>query len=168
MNKQTGPYVRAVMETALEPWLKSLRHIERRLREGNLVAAVDDAAVPQAAKKEKLAPVMGDAPMSVVNLILTMAGAGHLHLLDSLVTELEGHVESAGRGLMGTVRSAVPLTAGERQRLERGLAQRFGEEIVLKYEVDEALIGGLVVRVGDMVMDGSVASRLATLKEQLS
>jgi F-type H+-transporting ATPase subunit delta len=167
MNKQTGPYVQAVMETALEPWLKSLRHVERRLREGNLVSSVDNPALPQAAKKDLLVPVMGDAPMSVVNLILTMAGSGHLHLLDSLVAELEKQVESAGRGLMGTVRSAVPLTAGERQRLEAGLAKRFGEEIVLKYELDESLIGGLVVRVGDMVMDGSVASRLATLKEQL-
>jgi F-type H+-transporting ATPase subunit delta len=168
MKKQTAPYVRAVMETALEPWLKSLRHVERRLREGNLVAAVDDTAMPQAAKKERLAAAMGDAPMSVVNLILTMAGSGHLHLLGSLIHELEGQVESAGRGLLGTVRSAVPLTAGERQRLELGLAQRFGEELVLKYVVDESLIGGLVVRVGDMVMDGSVAARLAALRDQLS
>ncbi len=168
MNKQTAPYVRAVMETALEPWLKSLRQVERRLREGNLIAAVDDAAMPQLAKKERLAPVIADAPMSVANLVLTMAGSGHLHLLNSLVRELEGQVEGAGRGLLGTVRSAVPLTPNERQRLERGLAQRFGDEVALKYEVDEALIGGLVVRVGDMVMDGSVAARLAALKDQLS
>ncbi|MDP3046453.1 MAG: F0F1 ATP synthase subunit delta, partial [Chloroflexota bacterium] len=148
MNKETAPYVQAVLETALEPWLKSLRQVERRLRDNELVAAVDDISVPLEVKKDRLRPVLGEAPMSVVNLVYTLAGAGDLHLLERLVADLELHVARAGCGVLGLVRSAVPLTSGEKARLEKGLVARFGEELALTYEVDPSIIGGLVVRVG--------------------
>ena len=161
-------YAQAVLETALEPWLSTLRHVNRRLHEQNLVAALDDATVPLAEKKEQMRPVLADAPMAAVNLLYTLAQAGHVHLLDRIVTELEQGVERGGRGVAGLVRSAVPLTAEERQVLEQKLAGRFGEDLSLTYEVDPAIVGGLVVRVGDLVMDGSVATKLASLKEQLT
>lgn len=168
MNKETAPYVQAVLETALEPWLKSLRQVERRLRDNELAAAVDDISVPLEVKKDRLRPVLGEAPMSVVNLVYTLAGAGDLHLLERLVADLELHVARAGRGALGLVRSAVPLTAEEKARLEKGLVARFGEELALTYEVDPSIIGGVVVRVGDLVMDGSVATKLTALREELS
>jgi F-type H+-transporting ATPase subunit delta len=168
MNKDTANYVQAVIEIALEPWLKSLRQVERRLRESELVAIIDDLSLPLEAKKDRLRPVLGDAPMSVVNLVYTMAAAGDLHCLERVVIDLESHVARAGRGTVGLVRSAVPLTSEEKARLEKGLVLRFGDELALTYEVDPAIIGGLVVRVGDLVMDGSVAAKLAALRDELS
>jgi F-type H+-transporting ATPase subunit delta len=47
------------------------------------------------------------------------------------------------------------------------LASRYGQDLSLQYKVDQAILGGLVVRVGDQVIDGSVASKLAALREQL-
>jgi F-type H+-transporting ATPase subunit delta len=167
MNKDTGNYVQAIIETALEPWLKSLRQVERRLRENELVAIIDDLSFPLEAKKDRLRPVLGDAPMSVVNLVYAMAAAGDLHCLERVVEDLELHVARAGRGLLGMVRSAVPLTAEEKTRLEKSLVSRFGDELVLTYELDPSIIGGLVVRVGDLVMDGSVATKLSALRDEL-
>ncbi len=161
-------YAQAVLETALEPWLKSLRQINRRLHEANLAAMLDDATLPLTAKKHQLLPLVGDAPIAVVNLLYTLAGAGHIHLLDRVIAELEQGVARVGRGVSGLVRSAVPLTAAEKTTLEKRLVARFGEDLTLTYEVDPALMGGLVVRVGDLVMDGSVATKLAALKEQLA
>ena len=131
MNKETAPYVQAVLETALEPWLKSLRQVERRLRDNQLVAAVDDISVPLEVKKDRLRPVLGEAPMSVVNLVYTLAGAGDLHLLERLVADLELHVARAGRGALGLVRSAVPLRAEEKARLEKGLVARLDRKSVV-------------------------------------
>ena len=168
MNKETAPYVQAVLETALEPWLKSLRQVEHRLRENEAVAIIDDLSVPLEAKKDRLRPVLGEVPMSVVNLVYTLAAAGDLHLLERLIADLELHVARAGRGVLGLVRSAVPLTAEEKARLEKSLAVRFGDELALTYEVDPSIIGGLVVRVGDLVMDGSVAAKLTALRDELS
>jgi F-type H+-transporting ATPase subunit delta len=132
------------------------------------VAAVDDLSVSLETKKERLRPVLSDAPMSVVNLVYAMAGAGDLHCLESVVEDLELHVARAGRGVVGLVRSAVPLTAAEKAKLEKGLDARFGEELALTYEIDPSIIGGVVVRVGDLVMDGSVATKLTALREELS
>jgi F-type H+-transporting ATPase subunit delta len=167
MNKETGPYVQAVLETALEPWLKSLRQVEHRLRDGEIVAAVDDLSVSLETKKDRLRPVLGDVPMSVVNLVYTMAAAGDLHCLERVLEALELHVARAGRGVLGLVRSAVPLTVAEKAKLEKGLAARFGDELALTYEVDPSIIGGLVVRVGDLVIDGSVAAKLTALRDEL-
>lgn len=168
MNRDTAPYVKAILDTAVEPWLKSLRHVERRLREENLVSTLDDASVPMQEKRAKIGPLLGDSPLAVANLVYTLAGSGHLHLLDGLVADLERDLERIGRGVSGTVRSAVPVTAAERQRLTAKLAAQFGPDLTLTYEVDPAVIGGLVVRVGDLVMDGSVASRLSALRETLA
>lgn len=168
MNKETAPYVRAILETATEPWLKSLRQIARRLHEENLVARLDDVTLSMSAKKDGLRQVLGDAPLAVINLIYTLAGSGDLHLLDNVILDLEQQLELVGRGLVGSVRSAVPLTAEEKARLEESLSARFGEDLVLSYEVDPTIIGGVVVRAGDLVIDGSVAAKLAALKEQLS
>lgn len=161
-------YSQAILETALEPWLSTLRHVGRKLHEQNLIGVLDDATVPLADKKERLRPVLAEAPMSAVNLLYALAGAGHIHLLDRIVTELEQGIERGGRGVAGSVRSAVPLTVEERQALEQKLVARFGDDLSLTYEVDPAILGGLVVRVGDLVMDGSVAAKLASLKEQLA
>jgi F-type H+-transporting ATPase subunit delta len=168
MNKDTANYVQAVIEIALEPWLKSLRQVERRLRENELVAIIDDLSLPLEVKKDRLRSVLGDAPMSVVNLVYVMAAAGDLHCLERVVEDLELHVARAGRGTVGLVRSAVPMTAEEKAKLEKGLIGRFGDELALTYEVDPSIIGGLVVRVGDLVMDGSVAAKLTALRDELS
>ena len=106
--------------------------------------------------------------MSVANLIYAMAAAGDLHCLERVLEDLELHVARAGRGVVGLVRSAVPLTSAEKAKLEKGLGVRFGDELALTYEIDPSIIGGVVVRVGDLVMDGSVATKLAALREELS
>jgi len=168
MNRDTAPYVQAILETAVEPWLKTLRQVDRRLREDNLVSALDDPSMPMQDKREKLRPALGDSPLATANLVYTMAGNGHLHLLERMIGELETDLERIGKGVTGTVRSAVPLTADQKARLAAKLTAQYGQELVLTYEIDESVVGGLVVRVGDLVIDGSVASRLAALREKLA
>jgi F-type H+-transporting ATPase subunit delta len=64
------------------------------------------------------------------------------------------------------VRTARPLGYEEAQELEQALARRTGKQVRLRMEVDPALLGGLVVRIGDRVFDRSVRHQLKTLREQ--
>ncbi|MBS1253739.1 MAG: ATP synthase subunit delta [Anaerolineales bacterium] len=65
------------------------------------------------------------------------------------------------------ITSAVQLTEEERSRLEQSLGRRFGDDLQFEYRVDDSILGGVIVRVGDRVIDGSVASKLAALRERL-
>jgi F-type H+-transporting ATPase subunit delta len=66
------------------------------------------------------------------------------------------------------VRSAVPLPDDQRERLLNQLRATLQREPILQTRVDENLLGGLVVRVGDWVYDASVKTRLETIRHQLT
>jgi len=75
--------------------------------------------------------------------------------------------QAQAAGMVAWVRSAALLTEEQRELLRRRLRERFGQEFVLRVEVDPSLIGGMVIRVKDQVFDGSVAGRLDALSERL-
>lgn len=66
-----------------------------------------------------------------------------------------------------TVTSAIPLVGEERDIVRRELTERLGGDVELSFRVDPEILGGLVVRVGDRVMDGSVVGQLERLQETL-
>jgi F-type H+-transporting ATPase subunit delta len=65
------------------------------------------------------------------------------------------------------VRSAVPLTADQRDRLAKALEDATGKQVEVKVVVDPSVLGGIVAQVGDTVIDGSVRHRLDQLKNAL-
>jgi F-type H+-transporting ATPase subunit delta len=78
-------------------------------------------------------------------------------------------VEGAGEGIVeAVVTSAVALTDDERAELERRLRAAYGEDLRIRTKVDPAILGGLVVRVGDRYLDGSVAAKIGQLHQTLT
>ena len=80
----------------------------------------------------------------------------------------ESIVADAKGGLVATVRVARPLGIDQLQRLESGLAVRYGRSVVLDQVVDPAIVGGVSVAIGNDVIDGTVRSRLDGLRLQLA
>ena len=74
--------------------------------------------------------------------------------------------EKAGR-VRAQVTSAQPLSPAEINRVRDSLARRTGKHVVLEAAVDPTLIGGIVARVGDLVLDGSIRTQLGSLREKL-
>jgi ATP synthase F1 delta subunit len=66
------------------------------------------------------------------------------------------------------ITSAVELSEQEKEALRQSLAKQFGGDLSFTFHVDPALLGGLRVRVGDRLIDTSVASRLTALRESLA
>ena len=64
--------------------------------------------------------------------------------------------------------SAQPLSDAQAETLKAALQRRFDKEVTLSSAVDGELLGGAVIRAGDMVIDGSVRGRLAKLKETMA
>jgi F-type H+-transporting ATPase subunit delta len=65
------------------------------------------------------------------------------------------------------ITSAQPLGAAELERVKQSLARRTGKQVIVEASVDASLIGGIVARVGDLVLDGSVRTQLGTLRGKL-
>ena len=80
------------------------------------------------------------------------------------VVVLEGQ---ALKGESAEVTSALPLTAEEQAIVKKEIVDKLGEQIEPSYRVDPSILGGLVVRVGDRVIDGSVSARLTSLGQNL-
>ncbi len=66
------------------------------------------------------------------------------------------------------VSSAVALTKEEEKALREKLTARFGEDLSFRFEVESSLLGGVVVRVGDQIIDGSVKGKLESLRHTLA
>jgi F-type H+-transporting ATPase subunit delta len=89
-------------------------------------------------------------------------------LLQRLAAEVSALTRSQKGRPEAVARTAVPLTDSERRELEKLLAARFATARPVTYEVDPALLGGVWLRVGDRVVDGSLRGRLDSLRRQLT
>jgi F-type H+-transporting ATPase subunit delta len=109
----------------------------------------------------------GKASDDFRNFLLVLNDHQRLDLLRGIheaVKEL--YDERAGR-MRVQVTSAVPLPDDQRERLLHELREKYHKEPVLTTEIDPALLGGIVIRVGDWLYDASVRTRLDTIRRQL-
>jgi len=72
-----------------------------------------------------------------------------------------------GRDSSAEIISALPLTTDEQETVKRDLLAKIGAQATVTFRVDPLILGGLVVRVGDKVLDGSLAGQLETLRQSL-
>jgi F-type H+-transporting ATPase subunit delta len=101
------------------------------------------------------------------NLVRLLAKNHRLDLLQELTTQFEA-LRTAQQGLRNVqVRSAFALTEQEQQALAAALGARLGGAVDLTVEQDQALIGGVEIRVGDLVIDGSIRGKLDKLATEL-
>ncbi len=99
-----------------------------------------------------------------IDLLLRKRRLGEL---ETIVHEFEALVERMQGIQRAHAVSAVPLAAGERDRLHGELERTTGKKIKMTTEVDGELIGGVLVRIGDRVIDRSVRTLLEKIEQQL-
>jgi F-type H+-transporting ATPase subunit delta len=88
--------------------------------------------------------------------------------LADILADLERLARHGPQVRVAEVTSAMPLTAAEEERLRQVLARRFGDDLEFRFTTDPGLLGGIRVRVGDQVIDGSVAGKLESLRDRLA
>ncbi len=163
-------YAEAIYAAGLERWIAALegaagklaadRSLPNRLQAGDTEFAARQPALN--------ALLEADADAPVRNLVYSLAQRGDLALLADIALALRARQARADIAPMRVeVVSAVALTAAEQQALADKLAANYGATLEFHYRVDPAILGGLIVRVGDQLIDGSVAARLAQMKQAL-
>jgi F-type H+-transporting ATPase subunit delta len=101
-------------------------------------------------------------------LVLTLAQNGRLAVLPEIATLFDALKDGAEGVVDVTVTAATALDAKQQETLSRALARRLKREVRLHNEVDATLIGGAVIRAGDLVIDGSLRTRLERMAFELS
>ena len=171
------PYARAAFEHARER--AALTAWSRLLEAGAAVASApgaDDLFGNPRVSSDALVGLIADvATASGVsvdenarNFLGLLAHAHRLAYLPEIAVQFEMRRAEVENTMDVEVTTAMALSAGQRATLEAALAKRFGRSVRLAEQVDAALVGGAIVRTGDLVIDGSLQGRLARLEQQIS
>jgi F-type H+-transporting ATPase subunit delta len=165
----SATYAEAIYETALEDWLASLKAFEEALADDETIAASLKDATLELAQRQDVArkALPPGASEEVFNFVSLLISKNHLHLLGDVIVQLEHLARRGPRPRVARVTTAVPLGEEEREQVEDALVDRFGGGLEFEFVVDESILGGLVARVGDEIVDDSVASKLAALRESV-
>lgn len=168
------PYARAAFALArdageLEAWSERLALLAAVAADERVAAAM---RAPRVSRADRAAVVvricdehLDDAARNLVRLL---AENGRLELLPDLARQFEAlRAEAEGR-VEATVRSASKLTRKQEQAIAAALKRRLEREVTLQCEVDESLLGGAIIRAGDLVIDGSLRGRLERLASRLT
>jgi F-type H+-transporting ATPase subunit delta len=171
------PYARAAFEHAREHG--TLAAWSQLLAAGAAVAATSGAddlfsnpRVSAVALVELITGVAAGSGVAVDdfarNFLGLLAHAHRLAYLPEIAAQYEARRADVENTIDVEVTTALALTAAQRAALEAALAKRFGRSVRLAEQVDADLVGGAIVRAGDLVIDGSLQGRLARLEQQIS
>jgi len=102
------------------------------------------------------------------NFLKILVEKGRISSLKSIELTFKQLLNDKNNIIEGTVISAIPLTDKKVKELEEKLSKKYNKNVTLENKVDEDILGGVLVRLGNTQIDGSVKTRLDNIKDQLS
>ncbi len=168
-------YSQAVFRIALDRkelnrWQSDLRKIASLANDAALFALLENHEVSFDDKAKVLSERLGDINPLALKLVSLLVTKGKLGMIGDIADEYQRLVDNY-RGIEGAevaeVTTAIPLDDEDKLKLAQRLTSLVGKPVVLKPKVDSSLIGGLIIRVGDKLIDGSIRSKLLSLKRDL-
>jgi F-type H+-transporting ATPase subunit delta len=154
---------------SLDAWETDLAAVGELLRHDELRRLVEHPVVPIAAKERLLKAVAGKAVSAeALSLVLLMIRRGRPRAIERMIAHF-GELLRRERGIvLAEVRTPLKLEPAQRESVAERLAQLTGEKVEMNEVVDESLIGGIAVRIGDRLYDASVRNRLERLRARLT
>jgi F-type H+-transporting ATPase subunit delta len=130
--------------------------------------ALTDQSLPVDNRQALVRDILGGRAHPVtINLISFVIESGRARDLSKIADAFVQLAASTREHAVAEIRTAVPLTDKQQERLQRALSEATGRTVEVKVVVDPSVIGGVIARVDDLVFDGSVSSRLADAKHAL-
>ena len=155
-------------EGTLDQWERDLDRLSAALGDEQLRTLAEHPAVPFAEKERVIRRVAGDVSPEALNLVLLMIRRGRPRAIPRMVEHFANLVRRERGVSLAEVRTAMALDDTQRDAVMERLQELTGDEIEINEVVDESLIGGITVRIGDRLYDASVRSRLERLRARLT
>jgi F-type H+-transporting ATPase subunit delta len=168
------PYARAAFQEArsdkrLGPWFDALNVGSAVVQDGRVQDLLGDPNVTPAQLAQLVIDIAGPSlEQRGKNFMQTLAENRRLGYLPE-IAGIFGELKDAEEGIVDvTVTSAAPLDQQQQLTLSEALARKLKRQVRLHCETDKTLIGGAVLRAGDLVIDGSLRTRLDRIATELT
>ncbi|WP_149273830.1 ATP synthase F1 subunit delta [Pareuzebyella sediminis] len=167
-------YAKAVLDLAVSE--KSADAVESDMR--SIVSTISDSkdlrnmlanpVVSGQTKKEALKLIFRDSNVITFGLIDTLTSNRRIPLLNEVALKyIILHEDLKGKGV-AYVTTAVPLSGALEKKVLKQVAQLTGNEVAIENKIDESIIGGFILRVGDLQYDASISNKLNNLKREFT
>jgi F-type H+-transporting ATPase subunit delta len=167
-------YAAAILEVARAEGL--LDRVEQELfglshtleTNDELRRTLSDASIPPERRQAIVEDLLGAKFLPLTaSLVSFVVSTGRARELPDIIEKLVERSAAERKHAVAEVRSAIPLSDDQKERLAKALSENLGQEVEVRVIVDPDVMGGLVARVGDIVIDGTVRHRLDQLKEAI-
>ncbi|MBI4339178.1 MAG: F0F1 ATP synthase subunit delta [Chloroflexi bacterium] len=166
-------YARAAFDIAresgqIERWAEDLARALEALQDQELLAYLESPKLAAAERVDLIRRAASALNPMAVNLLALLATKNRLALLPGVYEEYQALADAHYGRIRAQVATAVPLESGQGDRIKRQLEEMLGQEVVISSRVDPEVLGGVVARVGDRLIDGSLRGRLVALRRHLA
>lgn len=133
-----------------------------------LKQALSDQSIDRAQRAKILDELLADkVSVHTLGLLSFVVDQGRGRQLPQILEQTSSLAAEARQAVVAEVRTAVELDDSQQEELARALSKTTGKKVEVKVILDPSVIGGVVAKVGDTVIDGSIKRRLDQLKEQV-
>ena len=166
-------YGQAVFELAREQdrtvlWGQDLALVAEAFEDTDFISLLKHAGVSAEDKRSAVETVLGGASPMVQNMVNLLVARGLVDAVPDACREYAELLDRQEGRQRVEVTTAVPLSPQEVDRITSFISGLIGREVVVTARVDEEILGGLVIQIGDRLLDGSARARLDGLRERLA
>jgi F-type H+-transporting ATPase subunit delta len=167
------PYAKAAFEFALEKknlasWTEMLEFLSLVVVDSAMAALLDSPHVTRdKAAEATLLVAEGRLDDQASNFVKLLASNGRLELLPEILSLYENYRANYEKTVEVELQSAVELTAEQINNLNSTLETKLGRKVNINCQTDPTLMGGMIVRAGDLVIDASIRGKLNDLSDSL-
>jgi F-type H+-transporting ATPase subunit delta len=152
----------------LDDWERDLGVVGELLANDEVRRILQHPVIPYGDKERMLHRAAAGIRPEVVSLVLLMIRRGRPRAIEPMISHFTALLRSERGIVLAEVRTALPLEDEQRRAITARLGELTGDQIEMNEVVDESLIGGIAVRIGDRLYDASVRNRLERLRARLT
>ena len=168
------PYAEAVFEIAqaggtLDAWSNALAALSAVVRNPDVAAVLDNPEIDDRVLADAIIGIADDdLNDGARNLVRLLVENSRLRLVPDIADQFESLKAEAENRVDVSVTSAVEFLEDQQAALAQSLEQRLARTVRLSFERDESVIGGAVIRAGDLIIDGSLRAQLERMRQSLA
>lgn len=151
----------------VEEYLEDLRQIAELMKTDEQFMEIIKHPKISTSKKKKMFTDIFEKRIneSLLSFLLLLIEKDRILFLEEIINELNKIYLEKNNKITAEVKTVIPMLVKEKKSLINKLKAKYNKEIILKEELDESLIGGVYVKVGDDVIDGTIKLKIAEMKK---